>query len=683
MKRIILIIFLIAVVSGLVCAEGIDENTVLMLHMDDTGLSDGSDSSHSVTLNGDAALNTGTYQFSPGSAYFDGDGDYLSIPDSEDWNFGTEDFTIDFWIYHANSVKQEAILTQMLYSGSGSVADTSISIVTNTNGNNPGTFYILWKLETQPEWVYVFPVGFYPLSQWVHVALVRNGTNLYLFANGIRYTVTTGLGTIALTDSTAPIEIGRINGAQYFTGYIDELRISKGVARWTSDFTPPIAPYSAPAPFATCGDTVPYEGQSYNTVLIGEQCWFAENLNVGTKVTGVTEQTNNALIEKYCYNDDDAICTTDGGLYQWDEMMQYVATAGAQGICPDGWHVPTDAEWIILEEYLGMCSGTDTGCSGATGWRGTTEGDELKKSGLDPDICYGSTPPCGSSGFDSLLVGYRKFDDGLFSPPSYAYFWSSLESGTSSWLHALYSGFAMVYRNPLYKTFGFPVRCLYDGAPTTPTTSNFTSDETTNFSAVADITNVTNLTLAKTGKGKIKFPESTEINAEAQDYDTNIVIEDEFISVNTAALDSTFNTSATITLEGVTCPVATITYQEGTFTSKDDIIAGGSNCELDGVCSNIQCSNSTLTFDVAHFTGFAAGADANLTIQAEIGTFYPLDPIEFTAEYINSTDGTPISGECNISFDDDWDTEYTMDFNTPDYNYTKSFVTSGLHENTM
>ncbi|MCK5630475.1 MAG: hypothetical protein KAI26_07690, partial [Nanoarchaeota archaeon] len=59
--------------------------------------------------------------------------------------------------------------------------------------------------------------------------------------------------------------------------------------------------------------------------------------------------------------------------------------------------------------------------------------------------------------------------------------------------------------------------------------------------------------------------------------------------------------------------------------------------------------------------------------------FYPLDPIEFRAEYVNSTDGTPISGECNITFDDEG-TWHTMDFNSPDYNYTRSFATSGLHE---
>ncbi|MCK5025828.1 MAG: FG-GAP repeat protein, partial [Nanoarchaeota archaeon] len=216
-------------------------------------------------------------------------------------------------------------------------------------------------------------------------------------------------------------------------------------------------------------------------------------------------------------------------------------------------------------------------------------------------------------------------------------------------------------------------------SPLLPTSTTFTSEETTNFSEVT-LSSVTSLTLAIDNKGKIAFPSDHSINVEGADYDTNIVIEDEFISVNTAVLDSTFNSSATLTLEGVTCPVQTISYKEGAFISKEDIIAGGRNCELDEVCSNIQCNAGVLTFDVAHFTGFAAGADANLTTEAEAGVFYPLDPIEFRAEYVNSTDGTPISGECNITFDDDWGTEYTMDFDSTDYNYTKSFEAAGLHE---
>jgi len=63
-------------------------------------------------------------------------------------------------------------------------------------------------------------------------------------------------------------------------------------------------------------------------------------------------------IEKYCYGDDEANCTTDGGFYQWDEAMQYTETEGTQGICPADWHIPTDAEQNTLDQYLTVEGGT-------------------------------------------------------------------------------------------------------------------------------------------------------------------------------------------------------------------------------------------------------------------------------------------------------------------------------------
>ena len=66
------------------------------------------------------------------------------------------------------------------------------------------------------------------------------------------------------------------------------------------------------------------------------------------------EMTNNGIIEKYCYDNDPVNCATYGGLYQWDEMMQYTTQQGTQGICPAGWHLPTDAEWTILTDFLGV-----------------------------------------------------------------------------------------------------------------------------------------------------------------------------------------------------------------------------------------------------------------------------------------------------------------------------------------
>jgi len=93
----------------------------------------------------------------------------------------------------------------------------------------------------------------------------------------------------------------------------------------------------------------------YATAQIGEQCWMAENLNVGARINGVNNQTDNSTIEKYCYNNIDANCDIYGGLYQWDEMMGYTSTQGVQGICPTtgGWHLPTDADYNLLIDFLG------------------------------------------------------------------------------------------------------------------------------------------------------------------------------------------------------------------------------------------------------------------------------------------------------------------------------------------
>ncbi|MEA3478050.1 MAG: FISUMP domain-containing protein [Bacteroidota bacterium] len=95
--------------------------------------------------------------------------------------------------------------------------------------------------------------------------------------------------------------------------------------------------------------TVEYEGQVYNTIQIFSQCWLKENLNVGMMIPGSEWPTDNDTIEKNCYDNEPDSCTKYGGLYQWDEMMQYTTQQGTQGICPPGWHLPSDEEWKVLE----------------------------------------------------------------------------------------------------------------------------------------------------------------------------------------------------------------------------------------------------------------------------------------------------------------------------------------------
>jgi uncharacterized protein (TIGR02145 family) len=204
------------------------------------------------------------------------------------------------------------------------------------------------------------------------------------------------------------------------------------------------------------------DNQFYKTVTIGTQTWMAENLNFGTMINSTTDadnQTDNGIIEKYCYSNDGANCTTYGGLYQWDEMMQYVTTEGTQGVCPTGWHLPTDAEWKTLEIALGMTQSEADG----TGFRGTDQGSQL--AGNEPlwtNESLDQNGAFGSSGFAALPAGYR-FTSGSFALQSdVAYFWSSGESGGNAWSRSLDHYDPRVVRSANSMSFGFSVRCVQD-----------------------------------------------------------------------------------------------------------------------------------------------------------------------------------------------------------------------------
>jgi len=202
--------------------------------------------------------------------------------------------------------------------------------------------------------------------------------------------------------------------------------------------------------------TVTYEGQVYNTVQIGTQCWMKENLNMGSMINGSQNQTNNQVIEKYCYDNDLANCTTYGGLYQWNEMMQYVTTPGGKGICPDGWHLPTDGEFCTLTQFI-----DPTVNCGAVGWSGTNIGTKMKST----YGWYGGGNGTNASGFTALPGGWRGLDGFFTVPASNAAFWSSSESGSFAWGRYLYHNYSTVARDDVDKEYGFNVRCIKDAPP--------------------------------------------------------------------------------------------------------------------------------------------------------------------------------------------------------------------------
>jgi uncharacterized protein (TIGR02145 family) len=193
-----------------------------------------------------------------------------------------------------------------------------------------------------------------------------------------------------------------------------------------------------------------YGGQDYTTKIMPDgRRWMTQNLNIGVIIKGKDNMSNNGIIEKFCYDNDIANCVLFGGLYKWDEMMQYTTEENAQGICPAGWHIPTDAEWDTLENSLSDHDKASRLAGNALYW---ADGK------LDQSIFF------GESGFEAMPSGNR-YDDGwfLFKGES-AVFWSSTQSGISD---ARYRGLAHynsdnVVRFGFSKAYSFSVRCMQD-----------------------------------------------------------------------------------------------------------------------------------------------------------------------------------------------------------------------------
>lgn len=195
-----------------------------------------------------------------------------------------------------------------------------------------------------------------------------------------------------------------------------------------------------------CGASkVKYGGKDYNTVLIGNQCWLKENLDIGTMINGnqTPDPTPGGTIEKYCHNNNLANCSTYGGLYQWNEAMQYITTEGAKGICPAGWHIPSSAEYQTLINFV------------------NNDGNALKRE----DQGSGAGQGTNTSGFSALLAGYRFHTGSSFGGLNgYGYIWSSTEASATNARYFYLNGDNnnTNIAGSEYKSFGFSLRCIRD-----------------------------------------------------------------------------------------------------------------------------------------------------------------------------------------------------------------------------
>ncbi len=169
-----------------------------------------------------------------------------------------------------------------------------------------------------------------------------------------------------------------------------------------------------------------YEGNTYKTIQIGNQCWMKENLNY------------DADSGSWCYDNDSSNCTTYGRLYNWETALT---------VAPAGWHLPTDDEWVTLTDYLGGVN---------------VAGGKMKETGT----AHWNSENIGatnSSGFTALAGGYRHNNGSFLDMGIDAYFWSATEyDGSDAWIRCLYYYSAVVYRSTSYKSYGYSVRCVKD-----------------------------------------------------------------------------------------------------------------------------------------------------------------------------------------------------------------------------
>lgn len=248
-----------------------DAQTVFLLHAGGTNgstvFTDSSSAPKAITTVGNAQVSTAQSKFG-GSGYLgDGTGDYLSTPAHADFVFGTGDFTIDGWIYLNSWTQGPSIFSNR--DGGWSATEFVFKVETN------GRLWVDTGLANIVSGATVLATGV-----WTHVALIRSGSTLRLFLNGVQD------GEAATSVNLTKQSLVKVGGGDPDTGrslngYMDELRISKGVARWTANFTPPAAAYGVP----TYPTTQPYYITTAAASQINTSTWSDINSITTTQTT--------------------------------------------------------------------------------------------------------------------------------------------------------------------------------------------------------------------------------------------------------------------------------------------------------------------------------------------------------------------------------------------------------------
>lgn len=227
-------------------ADGIDSFVVFGSHYDGAdGATSALDFStaqapKTITFNNNAQLDTAQFKFGTASLLLDGTDDFISCADNDQFTLGASDFTLDCQVRFSATTATHTIMSH--WDGPSSNrgwildyqhADTTLRFVYSTDGVGTTSKAVTWT-----------PV----VDTWYYVEVDRSGNNLYFFVDGVQVGTTQDVTGVTIFNSNQVFRMGTINSAtpaNDFAGWLDEARVSVGVARHTANFTAPTAPYSA------------------------------------------------------------------------------------------------------------------------------------------------------------------------------------------------------------------------------------------------------------------------------------------------------------------------------------------------------------------------------------------------------------------------------------------------------
>ena len=213
------------------------------------------------------------------------------------------------------------------------------------------------------------------------------------------------------------------------------------------------------------GTVTDIDGNQYQTVKIGDQWWMAENLKVGHYRDGspITEIPTDLGTQQATQQADSvwaqslgAYCTFEDSIY--GHLYNHFAIEDINQLAPEGWHIPSDAEWKILEKTIGMQQNQID----ALAWRGTNEGEILMNKALvgwpQASLAFGSD----LYGFAALPGGCRLQNGFTNTQKNTAFFWSSSADGNQAWYRYLDAQKKTIFRQQTYRSYGMSIRCIKD-----------------------------------------------------------------------------------------------------------------------------------------------------------------------------------------------------------------------------